>query len=339
MKLDYAQALRQLDKASGVWVCHGDEPLLQQNLTERFRQLWAKRGTECQRLDVQSVSDWKTVFAELDSLSLFATTLAIEVQTSVKPDASGQRLLSNFITDPHDNFLLILLPRQDAASLKSHFFKLISANATLVTLSASTRKQQHDILQIEAETLGLSLTDDAWQWLLFHHENNLLAARNTLLLAADRFAAEADHQPLHIDTSHLLDIAQDQSRFTVFDLSDACLKGDLPQAIRMADVLLHSESVGALFWAIQREMRLLLQLFETPHQADQIGIWASKVPMYQHALRRIAPQQLLHWPALLLRTDQAIKGISLDDPQQLMMQLVCALAGQPLSLSQYHTVG
>ena len=43
-------------------------------------------------------------------------------------------------------------------------------------------------------------------------------------------------------------------------------------------------------------MRLLMQLFEQPHNALQLGIWKTKVSLYQQALRRLNPQQF--WDGL-----------------------------------------
>ena len=329
MKLDYAQALKQIATAKGAWVCHGDEPLLQQNLLAKFHHKWQTQQIERQRIDVHSVNDWKNVFAALDNLSLFANQLAIEVHTSIKPDAAALKLLSNFLAHPEDNFLLIVLPKQDSQSLKSQFFQMITANGCLVSLAAATLTQQRTILQLEAEHIGVNLTDDAWQWLLFHHENNLLAARNTLMVTADYYP-----DAKILDTAQFIDSVQDQSRFSSFDLSDACLNGNLQQAKKILDFLLQSgEAASLIFWILQKDMRLLLQLFEQPHHPERLGIWSSKVSQYQQVLRRITPQQLIHWSALLLRTDQAIKGISQDNPEDLMLQLVCALCGQPIFLA------
>jgi DNA polymerase-3 subunit delta len=61
-------------------------------------------------------------------------------------------------------------------------------------------------------------------------------------------------------------------------------------------------------------MRLLMQLFEQPHNALQLGIWKTKVSLYQQALRRLNPQQFLGWSALLLQIDAAIKGMSMKMP-------------------------
>ncbi len=326
MKLDYQQALSRVTEAQGAWLVHGGEPLLEQNLLSAFREHWQSQGIERQRFELQNVQDWKQVFTALNSLSLFSSQLAIEVHGNIKPDAQSLKLLKSYLQDPMDNFLLIVFPKQESQSLKSAFFQAIEANAAVVALSAYGAQQQQRILQIEAEKIGIRLTIQAWQWLIFHHENNLLSARNTLLGLADSFAGVDQ-----IDVPELEQSVQDQSRFSTFDLGDACLKGDLAQAVKILNFLIESgEALQLIFWVLQKEMRLILQLFEQPQNALQLGIWKNKLSLYQNALRRFTPQQLLRWSDLLLRTDQAIKGLGDENPDDLLLQLVCALSGKKI---------
>jgi len=98
MKLDYLQALKRIDDARGAWVLHGQEPLLEQNLIDAFRQSWQKQDIERQRYDISSVSDWKNVFNALNSLSLFSTQLAVEVHGNIKPDASSLKSAEKLLT-------------------------------------------------------------------------------------------------------------------------------------------------------------------------------------------------------------------------------------------------
>lgn len=123
MKLDYAQALKRVDEARGAWIMYGQEPLLEQNLLDAFRQSWRKQDIERQRYDINSVSDWKTVFNALNSLSLFSNQLAIEVHGNIKPDASALKQLKSYIQHNEHNLLLVVMPKQDSNSLKTNFFK------------------------------------------------------------------------------------------------------------------------------------------------------------------------------------------------------------------------
>lgn len=329
MKLDYLQALKRVNEARGAWVLHGQEPLLEQNLVDAFRSSWQNREVERQRYDISSASDWKNVFNALNSLSLFSSQLAIEVHGNIKPDASGLKLLKSYLQQDSDNLLLVVMPKQDASSLKSSFFQTIDANGVNVSLVANYPKDRQQILGIEAEKLGIKLANDAWQWLEQHHEHNLLAAKNSLMRVADTFA-EVDI----IQIDHLYACLQDQSRYSTYDLSDALLNGNLAQSIKIFQYLVASgEPMSLILWSISKEMRLLMQLFEQPQNALQIGIWKTKVSLYQQALRRLSPQRFLSWPQLLIRIDAAIKGMSRENPEHLILQAIAEMCGQSLFAS------
>ena len=329
MKLDYLQALKRVNEARGAWVVHGQEPLLEQNLVDAFRASWQSHDIERQRYDIGSASDWKNVFNALNSLSLFSSQLAIEVHGNIKPDASGLKLLKSYLQQDSDNLLLVVMPKQDASSLKSSFFQTIDANGVNVSLVANYPKDRQQILGVEAEKLGIKLANDAWQWLEQHHEHNLLAAKNSLMRVADTFAEVGV-----IQIDHLYACLQDQSRYSTYDLSDALLNGNLAQSIKIFQYLIASgEPMSLILWSISKEMRLLMQLFEQPQNALQIGIWKTKVGLYQQALRRLSPQRFLSWPQLLIRIDAAIKGMSRENPEHLILQAITEMCGQTLFAS------
>lgn len=326
MKLDYLQALKRIDDARGAWVLHGQEPLLEQNLIDAFRQSWQKQDIERQRYDISSVSDWKNVFNALNSLSLFSTQLAVEVHGNIKPDASSLKLLKNYLQQDSNNLLLVVMPKQDASSLKSSFFQTVEANGVCVALTANYPRDRQQILAVEAQKLGIQLANDAWQWLEQHHEHNLLAAKNSLMRVRDTFP---DLEQIQIE--HLHACLQDQSRYSTYDLNDALLAGNLAQSMKIFQYLMASgEAMSLILWSISKEMRLLMQLFEQPQNALQLGIWKNKVSVYQHALRRLNPNCFLHWPALLLRIDAAIKGMSKENPEHLVLQAITELCGKTL---------
>ena len=326
MKIDYLQALKRVDDACGAWVLHGQEPLLEQNLMDAFRASWQKQEIERQRYDISSVSDWKTVFNALNSLSLFSTQLAVEVHGNIKPDAAGLKLLKSFLQHNEQNLLLIVMPKQDSSSLKTSFFQTIDANGVNVALTANYPRDRQQILAVEADKLGIKLANDAWAWLEQHHEHNLLAAKNSLMRVSDTFA-EVDV----IEIEHLYACLQDQSRYSTYDLSDALLAGNLTQSIKIFQYLMASgEPLSLILWSISKEMRLLMQLFEQPQNALQLGIWKTKVSQYQQALRRLSPQTFLAWPSLLIRIDASIKGLGHENAEHLVQQAIASMCGKSL---------
>lgn len=326
MKVDYFQALKHSQNSMGVWILHGQEPLLEQNLLDQFRQYWQNQAIERQRYDIQNVNDWKQVFQALNSLSLFSQILGIEVHSHIKPDAQALKQLKLFIQDPQQNTLVIVMPKQDSAGLKSSLFRTVEANGVVVSLNLPYEKDQQKILELEAKKLGIKLDTIAWQWLLEHHEHNLLAAKNSLIRVSDTFP---EHKNIAID--ELLNCLQDQSRYSLYDLSDAILKADFHQSIKIYQYLIATdEPMSLILWLLHKEMRLLMHIFEDPQSATQLGIWQNKVRLYQQAVQRFSPQTFLQWPALLLQVDMAIKGHSKQPASLSALQIIAVLCRKPL---------
>lgn len=329
MKIDYLQALKRVDGARGVWVLHGQEPLLEQNLLDALRKSWLKHEVERQRHDLNSVSDWKNVFNALNSLSLFSQNLGIEAHGNIKPDANGLKLLKQYIQHNEHNLLVIVMPKQDSSSLKSAFFQTVEANGVVAALTATYPQDRQRILAVEAEKLGIQLKNDAWAWLEQNHEHNLLAAKNSLMRVADTFPDQKQ-----IDIENLQQCLQDQSRYSTFDLSEALLNGNLALSVKIFQYLVESgEPNSLILWTISKEMRLLMQLYEQPQNALQLGIWKTKISTYQQALRRLNPQGFLTWPQLLLRVDASIKGLSKERPEHVIQQCIAEICGKTLFIN------
>ena len=328
MRLDYRGALKRVTQASGAWLLHGNEPLLEQNLTLRFKQHWQQHDIERQRFDINNASDWRDVFNALNSLSLFSTQLAVEVHGNIKPDNSLLPTLEQFIQSPEGNLLLMVMPRQDQAAQKTRFYQMVDANGIVVPLVIQNERERQAILEDEAAQFGLKLQADAWQLLLSQTENNLFAAQQSLLKLRDMYDATTQAA---INADMLYASLNDQSRYSSFDLVDAALQGDVAQAVKILNFLFESgEADSLILWALSRDMRLVMQLQEQPNQYQKLGIWQNRVRLFQQALRHIHPAHSMDWPVLLQRTDEAIKGVSEENPQDLLLQLVLALCGKPL---------
>ena len=112
MKTDYQGALQQIRKPHPVWLLHGDEPLLSQQILAELRTHWQQHGVERQRIDLGSAADWRDAFDELDSLSLFASQTTHEVHCNHNTEKKKKKILERLIQQPNDKQLLIVMPFQ-----------------------------------------------------------------------------------------------------------------------------------------------------------------------------------------------------------------------------------
>ena len=327
MKTDYQGALQQIKqqirKPHPVWLLHGDEPLLSQQILTELRKHWQQHGVERQRIDLGSTADWRDAFNELDSLSLFASQTAVEVHGNHKPDAATLLLLERFIQQSNDNQLVIVMPKQDAAAQKTKFYKLLEAQALVVALSIRDEAQRRQLLQQLAKQQQLQLTDAAWSLLLEHTQNNLLAAHQALL----RLSALHDGNTA-ADVADLQPALVEQSRFSTFDLGDAALSGQAEKAVQILQFLKESgEPTSLVLWTLSKEMRLVMQLLAQPNTEQQLGIWQNRVGLYRQACRRLSRADTADWSELLRQADESIKGIRDEPTWDLLLRCTLGLAG------------
>lgn len=154
MRLDYRGALKRVEQATGAWLIHGNESLLEQNLLNALRKHWQTHAIERQRFDMNAVSDWRDVFNALNSLSLFSERLAVEVHGNIKPDPAGLAQLQQFIQSPAENILVIVMPRHlNGATQKTKFYQSIEANRCGGKFNPTKRPDRLNILKDEANLL------------------------------------------------------------------------------------------------------------------------------------------------------------------------------------------
>lgn len=347
MQLDFLTAFRQAQPqnsptpATGLWLLHGDEDLLQQWLVQRMAVTWRAQGMAIQRTDIVNAKSWQAVLGEFDSLSLFDERRVIIAQGNHKPDGKrdGEILqaLKHFAkhaqADPQ-NALIVLSPRFDKRAQNSAFYQLCNQYGQVVDCRLIQARDRHALLIAHAADFGLTLTTDAWQQLEDQTQNNLLSAYQTLWRLSYLFAAPAPYPAkptlMTIDSTQLAQGLVRQAQFSTFDLSDAMLAGNSARVVRIMRQLKASDEPPSLvLWTLSKDMRAL-QAMQTGTSPASLGIWQSKQSLYQQAAHRHHGQNLDAWTTLLYRCDQAIKGLIAQPVWELLLQAALAVAGVTL---------
>ena len=140
-------------------------------------------------------------------------------------------------------------------------------------------------------------------------------------------------QPLKnvaLDINDLQAALVSDAQFSVFDLSDAMLAGNSSQVAKIIFQLKATDEPTTLvLWAISKDMRQIMQLMDG-QEPQALGIWQSKQGLYQKACRRQSKEQIVAWPALLYKCDQAIKGLVRQPAWELLLQAALELSGKRL---------
>ena len=359
----YPKLLQPSVAVAGLWLAHGDEPLLSQWLIDAMRPHWRAQNYAIKRIELVSVKSWQEVLSELGSQSLFDDASALIVTGNHKPDKAVIAELERFAVDAqtgaHSHSLLWLTPKQDKRAQSSKWFAPFAQYGHIIDCNLYNEQQRQQLLQIQAQQFGLTLSQDAWQLLMSHTEHHLLSAYQTLWRLSYLFAPQLSANT-HLDNSHLdnghdtdqagsaknpttnvaLDIKDLQAalvsdaQFSVFDLSDAMLVGNSAQVAKIIFQLKATDEPTTLvLWAISKDMRQIIQLLDGK-DPQALGIWRSKQGLYQQACRRQSKTHTAEWPALLYRCDQAIKGLIRQPAWELLLQAALELSGKRLFTAQ-----
>lgn len=346
----YPKLLQPSVAVAGLWLAHGDEPLLSQWLIDAMRPHWRAQNYAIKRIELVSVKSWQEVLSELGSQSLFDDASALIVTGNHKPDKAVTTELERFAIDAqsgaHSHSLLWLTPKQDKRAQTSKWFVPFAQYGHVIDCNLYNEQQRQQLLQIQAEQFGLTLSQDAWQLLMSHTEHHLLSAYQTLwrlsYLFAPQLASDSSKGDSHtssagqtvknvtLDINDLQSALVSDAQFSVFDLSDAMLAGNSAQVAKILFQLKATDEPATLvLWAISKDMRQIMQLMDG-QDPQALGIWRSKQGLYQQACRRQSKEQTADWPALLYKCDQAIKGLVRQPAWELLLQAALELSGQRL---------
>ncbi|WP_430738206.1 DNA polymerase III subunit delta [Psychrobacter sp. VH5] len=355
----YPKLLQPAAAVAGLWLAHGDEPLLSQWLIDAMHLHWRAQNYAIKRIELVSVKSWQDVLSELGSQSLFDDASALIVTGNHKPDKAVIAALEHFAIEAqagtHRHSLLWLTPKQDKRSQSSKWFAPFAQYGHVIDCNLYNEQQRQQLLQIQAQQFGLTLSQEAWQLLMSHTEHHLLSAYQTLWRLSYLFAPQlapaatpheqsARHSTSSTDGgTHTENVALDiddlqaalvsDAQFSVFDLSDAMLAGNSAQVVKIITQLKATDEPTTLvLWAISKDMRQIMQLLDG-QDPQALGIWRSKQGLYQQACRRQSKAQTAQWPALLYRCDQAIKGLIRQPAWELLLQAALELSGKRLFIA------
>ena len=337
----YPKLLQPSVAVAGLWLAHGDEPLLSQWLIDALRPHWRAQNYAIKRIELVSVKSWQEVLSELGSQSLFDDASAVIVTGNHKPDKAVIAELERFAIEAqagtHSHSVLWLTPKQDKRSQSSKWFTPFAQYGHVIDCNLYNEQQRQQLLQIQAQKFGLRLSQDAWQLLMSHTEHHLLSAYQTLWRLSYLFApqlasppSDSSQESVALDVTDLQAALVSDAQFSVFDLSDAMLAGNSTQVAKiMFQLKSTDEPTTLVLWAISKDMRHVIQLMDG-QDPQSLGIWRSKQGLYQQACRRQSNAQTAEWPALLYRCDQAIKGLIRQPAWELLLQAALELAGKRL---------
>lgn len=317
------------EKMASIYLIASDVTLLQQKSRDLLREKAIQHGFQQRETHyIDTGFSWQTFFISIKNLSLFSEKVFVEINHhSAKFDEQAtQHLLAYLNHAPPDKILLLLTGKLSAAQQKTRWYKAIENHGVCINIRAINKTELPRWIQQRAAALKLTLDPEAIHLLSEFTEGHLLATDQALT------KLRLLHPNRKITPDVLLQVVHDNARYTIFDLGQSVLSGQLKSALRSFHGLKNTGTEPTLIlWALCRELRELAHLFFQQHQGQHQHVllqkqWQQRRPMLKQALTRLSLKKVNDLLLLAGEVDLAIKGLNAQHPWEMLEQLTLQMA-------------
>ena len=312
------QIKQHLQKIPSCFLLFGDDPWLIDNSKTQILAAAKKQGfDERVQLTQETGFSWNDLLQEWQAMSLFASQRIVElILPNCKPGAEGSAAFQALIEMQNPDMLLIVQgPKIGMDQTSSKWFKSLDANGIYIPCSTPEGKQFERWLDSRIEHYHLTIHHDAKAMMFNLFEGNLLAAEQAMQIL--QLLSPKDN----ISADQLTQYFEDQSRFSVYQLTDAVLGNHQKHAQHMLTQLqAEGTAMPILMWALFKELNLLLILKLAQHNGEQLNnlwskhrIWDKRKPFYQAALTRLDLSQIEHMVAFASILELNLKQKGIED--------------------------
>lgn len=310
-----------------VYLVSGDEPLQVMECSDAIRARARDWGcTEREVMDADQHFDWSLLLDAGNSMSLFAEKRILELRMNAGPGKSGSPVLLQYLERPaEDAILLITCGKLDASSKNTKWFKALDQLGGVVQCWPIASHELPRWIEQRMRAKGMQPDAAAVSLLVERVEGNLLAAAQEI----DKLLLLYGEKTISVED--VTAAVADSARYTIYDLVDCMLQGDLPRTARIVTGLQNEgvEQVLAL-WALTREIRLLTRIAESGLAPDAAmareRVWDNRKALVKRALSRHNLPKLHSFLKRCARIDRVIKGMEAGRPWDEILLLTTQFA-------------
>ena len=312
MKVRPDQLPQQLAKGlQSIYFISGDEPLQVMEAADAVRAAARQQGfSEREVMDVDNSFDWNLLLDAGNSMSLFAEQRILELRMPTgKPGKQGSQALLEYAERPADDAVLIITSGKLEGSAKNtKWFKTLDQAGMVIQCWPVVPHELPRWIERRLAVKGMQADADAITLIVERIEGNLLAASQEvdklfLLYGASRISLE-----------QVTAAVADSARYSIYDLVDSALQGDLSRTSRIVGGL-KSEGIEPVLalWALSREVRMLTGIAESNMSQDaamaKARVWDNRKALVRKALSRHGVNRWHSFLKRCARIDKVIKGI------------------------------
>tara|TARA_X000001036_G_scaffold163809_1_gene155483 strand:- start:9939 stop:10955 length:1017 start_codon:yes stop_codon:yes gene_type:complete len=317
------------------YLVSGDEYLLVQESIELIRSAAKKEDFFSREIYYQNDNfDWNDILASSSNLSLFSEKKIIEIKLStLRLGRSGSQSIINLIEGCGDELMIIVSsPKLDRAAQSSKWVKLFQSDGGSLQIWPIQGDRLKAWLRIRMKKEGLIADRDAIGVLANRVEGNLLAASQAIeklkLLLEDN----------HVNEDDIQKVIADNSRYSVFQLIDETMKGNLKLGLKILSQNKNEDKEAFLIIAaITRELRSLSRIANSiengvsrSYAYRNNGVWDSRKGIVNSCLSRHNTSDFLRMIKLCLNADNVAKGQKKGEVWQLITNIIIDLASHNL---------
>ncbi|WP_404340540.1 DNA polymerase III subunit delta [Pseudoalteromonas mariniglutinosa] len=334
----YANQLpNQLQKSlAPFYMVFGEEPFQITQCVTQIRQTAKQHGfDEVIRFTLMPGFDWQDIIAQYQSMSLFCARTLIEFDLNAqKPGIVGSQTFKRLTELVNDDTILIIKGAKASQDIqRSAWFKALDKRGVFVPCYPLTGNHLTRWVDEQCQRLTLNMHNDAKLSLIDATEGNLLACYQELEKLALLHGTDL------IDQQSVLQGLLNQSKFDIFNLTDALLQGHAEQVIKvMTKLASDNTEVMSMLWAVTKEASTLLAMQQEllnganlTQLFKQKAIWKNQQGLVQQALKRLNVHTLEYITQLLAQFDASYKQGELIAPYQALSH-ICLVFCQPLSV-------
>ncbi|MDR2164434.1 MAG: DNA polymerase III subunit delta [Zoogloeaceae bacterium] len=313
-----------------LYVVYGDAPLLVLEAADALRATARAQGyAERAVLTALPGFDWGQLAMAAGNLSLFGGKTLIDLRIpNGKPGKEGAAALVDYThRKGTDVVLFVTLPQLDWKEEKAAWFSTLDDHGVILKLDAPPFAELPGWIAGRLARQHQRTDAEGLRFMAERVEGNLLAAHQEIQKLALLYP------PGHLTEAQIHDAVLNVARYSVDDLREALLSGDLARLARtLAGLKQEGEAPVLVLWAMTEEIRAIAQvkagLRRLPPEAlfRELRIWGPRQHLLRRAVDALEARTVKSALEHSAQLDRVIKGLATGDAWDGFLRLGLMLA-------------
>jgi DNA polymerase-3 subunit delta len=317
------------------YLIHGGEPLQTEEIIQKIKHLAANSGYNKNVVfELNAQFEWDELLNKCLNLDLFAERTLMELRlTGDSISKQDNSMLESILRQQDDNFCIIIrASKLKPQTLNASWVQHIQKHGKIQIAKPIPAAQWSTWLHKRLTQIGFVPSNEVVTCIAKCYEGNLHAAVQCI----NKIATVLPAGPINL--SQILPFIENNTHFSIFELSNTALDGDSERTFNILTNLKNDDTEPVLvLWSATKEIRTLLLLQQEiqaganlDQSASRLGIWRENLPRIKSALQRLSTAKLEQLLRLAKTVDLNIKGMQPGDAWQSLMTIYLTLAGKQI---------